>query len=278
MNKSIFPTVIIFFLSFFFVSAVNAQTSVRGRVMDVVSQEPIPGAAAVLLKPDSSIYKGAPTSPEGIFSIDNVDAGNYILQIRSVGYKYQYKSIVVANEPVRTGPIFLEVDSKNLKELNVEGAQVRTEQKGDTTQFNAAAFKTNPDANLEDLVKKMPGMTVENGTLKAGGETVQKVLIDGKEFFGDDAATALKNLPAEVVEKIQVFDRLSDQAQFTGFDDGNSRRSINVITKGGGMKNASFGKFYAGYGTEDRFNAGFNYNKFKGNRKFTILGQSNNIN
>ncbi len=256
----------------------HAQTSVRGRVMDKVTQEPIPGAAAVLLKPDSSIYKGAPTSPEGIFSIENVDAGNYILQIRSVGYKYQFKSIVVANEPVRTGPIFLEIDSKNLKELNVEGAQVRTEQKGDTTQFNAAAFKTNPDANLEDLVKKMPGMTVENGTLKAGGETVQKVLIDGKEFFGDDAATALKNLPAEVVEKIQVFDRLSDQAQFTGFDDGNSRRSINVITRGGGLKNASFGKFYAGYGTEDRFNAGFNYNKFKGNRKFTILGQSNNIN
>lgn len=246
--------------------------------MDKVTQEPIPGTAAVLLKPDSSIYKGAPTSPEGIFSIDNVDAGNYILQIRSVGYKYQYKSIVVANELVRTGPIFLEIDSKNLKELNVEGAQVRTEQKGDTTQFNAAAFKTNPDANLEDLVKKMPGMTVENGTLKAGGETVQKVLIDGKEFFGDDAATALKNLPAEVVEKIQVFDKLSDQAQFTGFDDGNSRRAINVITRGGGLKNASFGKFYAGYGTEDRFNAGFNYNKFKGNRKFTILGQSNNIN
>lgn len=262
----------------FFVSGLDAQSSVRGRVMDKASQEPIPGAGAVLLKPDSSIYKGAPTSPEGIFSIDNVDAGNYILQIRSVGYKYQNKSIVVANEPVRTGPIFLEVDSKNLKELNVEGAQVRTEQKGDTTQFNAAAFKTNPDANLEDLVKKMPGMTVENGTLKAGGETVQKVLIDGKEFFGDDAATALKNLPAEVVEKIQVFDRLSDQAQFTGFDDGNSRRSINVITRGGGMKNASFGKFYGGYGTDDRFNAGFNYNKFKGNRKFTILGQSNNIN
>lgn len=278
MNKSIFFTLFALFLSFFFVSELIAQTSVRGRVMDGSNQEPIPGAAAVLLKPDSSIYKGAPTSPEGIFSIDNVDAGNYILQIRSVGYKYLFKPIVVANEPVRTGPIFLEIDSKNLKELNVEGAQVRTEQKGDTTQFNAAAFKTNPDANLEDLVKKMPGMTVENGTLKAGGETVQKVLIDGKEFFGDDAATALKNLPAEVVEKIQVFDRLSDQAQFTGFDDGNSRRSINVITKGGGMKNASFGKFYAGYGTEDRFNAGFNYNKFKGNRKFTILGQSNNIN
>lgn len=278
MNKSIYSIIIILFLSLIIVPEVHAQTSVRGRVMDKVTQEPIPGAAAVLLKPDSSIYKGAPTSPEGIFSIDNVDAGNYILQIRSVGYKYQYKSIVVANEPVRTGPIFLEIDSKNLKELNVEGAQVRTEQKGDTTQFNASAFKTNPDANLEDLVKKMPGMTVENGTLKAGGETVQKVLIDGKEFFGDDAATALKNLPAEVVEKIQVFDRLSDQAQFTGFDDGNSRRSINVITRGGGLKNASFGKFYAGYGTEDRFNAGFNYNKFKGNRKFTILGQSNNIN
>ena len=110
-----------------------------------------------------------------------------------------------------------------------------------------------------------------------GGGKLQKITIDGKEFFGDDAAMALKNLPAEVVDKIQVFDRLSDQAQFTGFDDGNSRKGMNVITRGG-MKNAEFGKFYGGYGTEERYNAGVNYNKFNGNRKFTVLGQSNNIN
>ncbi len=226
---------------------------------------------------DSAFYKASTSNQEGLFQIEDVASGSYLLKVSMLGFAPQWKSVIVANEPVRAGMFKLEASSKELAEQQVESTQIRTEQKGDTTQFNAGAFKTNPDATLEDLVKKMPGMVVENGQVKVGGEQVQKITIDGKEFFGDDAAMALRNLPAEVVDKIQVFDRLSDQAQFTGFDDGNSRKGMNVITRGG-MKNAEFGKFYGGYGTEDRFNAGANYNKFKGNRKFTFLGQSNNIN
>jgi hypothetical protein len=153
-----------------------------------------------------------------------------------------------------------------------------SQQKGDTTQYNASQFKVNPDATTEDLIKKMPGITVErDGTVTAQGEQVRKVTIDGREFFGDDATTALRNLPSEVVDKIQVFDRLSDQAQFTGVDDGNSERAINIVTKAG-IKNGQFGRIYAGYGTDQRYSAGGNVSFFKGDRRLSFVGNFNNIN
>ncbi|OYU97812.1 MAG: hypothetical protein CFE21_05000 [Bacteroidetes bacterium B1(2017)] len=166
---------------------------------------------------------------------------------------------------------------QKLNEVTVEGTQIRVEQKGDTTSINAGAYKVNPDATAEDLVKKMPGISVENGTVKAQGEDVKKILVDGKEFFGDDAQMALKNLPAEVVDKVQVFNRLGDQAQFTGFNDGNTDKTMNITTKSG-KNNGKFGKVYAGYGTDDRYQAGLNLNLFKGDRRITVLGLSNNIN
>ncbi|MFN5317320.1 MAG: outer membrane beta-barrel protein [Bacteroidia bacterium] len=255
----------------------GAQQTVRGRVSSAADNQPVAGAIAQILRSDSTLYKASTSNQEGLFQFEDVADGSYLLKVSMLGFVPQWKSITVTGEPFRAGMFRLEASTKELAEQQVEATQIRTEQKGDTTQFNAGAFKTNPDATLEDLVKKMPGMVVENGQVKVGGEQVQKITIDGKEFFGDDAAMALKNLPAEVVDKIQVFDRLSDQAQFTGFDDGNSRKGMNVITRGG-MKNAEFGKFYGGYGTEERYNAGVNYNKFNGNRKFTVLGQSNNIN
>src|SRR5690606_6931434 len=134
---------------------------------------------------------------------------------------------------------------------------------GDTTEYNASAFKTNPDAVAEDLITKMPGITNENGTIKAHGEEVKKVLVDGKEFFGDDVNTALKNLPADVIEKIQVFDMMSEQAQFTGFNDGNTQKALNIKTKNG-INHAVFGKVYGGFGyiNDARYNTGGNMNWF----------------
>jgi hypothetical protein len=169
-------------------------------------------------------------------------------------------------------------DSKLLKEVIIEEKQIRAQQMGDTTQYNASAFKPNKDATTEDLLTKMPGITTDNGTVKVNGEEVKKVLIDGRPFFGDDPRTAIQNLPANVIDKIQVFDKLSDQSTFTGFDDGNAQKTINIITKNG-IGNSSFGKFYAGYGgPNNRYNAGLNYNTFKGDRRFSILAMSNNIN
>jgi hypothetical protein len=124
----------------------------------------------------------------------------------------------------------------------------------------------------------MPGITVDkSGTVTAQGDQVKKVTVDGKEFFGDDATAALKNLPAEIIDKIQVFDKLSDQAQFTGFDDGNSTKSINIVTKTG-TRNGQFGRVYAGYGTDDRYAAGGNVSFFKGDRRVSLVGLFNNIN
>src|SRR5205085_12440292 len=121
--------------------------------------------------------------------------------------------------------------------------------KGDTTQYNADAFKTSRDATSEDLVTKMPGITIQDGKVQAQGEDVKKVTVDGRPFFGDDPNSVLKNLPAEVIDKIQVFDKKSDQSQFTGFDDGNNTKTINIVTKPQ-FRNGTFGKVYGGYGMD----------------------------
>ena len=109
------------------------------------------------------------------------------------------------------------------------------------------------------------------------GEAVKKVTVDGRDFFGDDATAALRNLPAEIIDKIQVFDKLSDQAAFTGFDDGNSTKAINIVTKAG-MRNGQFGRVYAGYGTDNRYSAGGNVSFFKKDRRLSFVGLFNNIN
>ena len=158
------------------------------------------------------------------------------------------------------------------------------EMKGDTSEINATNFKVNPDASAEDLVKKMPGVTSSNGEIQAQGEAVKKVLVDGKPFFGDDPNAALKNLPAEIVSKVQIYDGQTDKNAFTGLNDGNTTKTMNIITKGG-VKNGEFGKLYLGTGysiegTGDAFKykGGLIYNKFSDNQRFTILYQGNNIN
>ncbi|MCZ8286224.1 MAG: TonB-dependent receptor, partial [Bacteroidia bacterium] len=175
------------------------------------------------------------------------------------------------------GTISLSQNSTILKEVLVEGKAPLATQNGDTTSFNSSAYKVNKDASAEDLVGKMPGVTVTDGKVQAQGEDVKQVLVDGKPFFGDDAAAVLKNLPAEVIDKVQVFDKKSDQALLTGFEDGNTAKTINIVTKPQ-FRNGVFGKVYAGYGYEDKYTGGFTTNIFKGNRRISILGQSNNIN
>ncbi len=153
-------------------------------------------------------------------------------------------------------------------------------QKGDTSQFNAGSYKTNPDANAQDLITKMPGVTVDpaSGKVQAQGEQVQRILVDGKEFFGNDPDAVLKNIPAEVIDKIQVYDRASDQAQFTGFDDGNQQKTINIVTKPQ-FRNGQFGRVQAGYGPQDdRYQVSGNINQFKGKQRLSVVAQSNNIN
>ncbi|MEO7175104.1 MAG: TonB-dependent receptor [Saprospiraceae bacterium] len=224
-----------------------------------------------------SLSFGSSSDQFGNFSFTVPSPGTYEVEATYIGYKPFKKTITVETIALQMGTISMEEDAILLKDLEVEGVSSRGEQRGDTTQYNASAFKVNKDANAEDLVGKMPGIQVENGTVKSQGENVKRVLVDGKPFYGDDATIALKNLPAESIDKIQVFDKMSEQSQFTGFDDGNAEKTINIVTKPG-FNGAKFGKVYAGYGTDDRYQAGVNENYFKDDRKIGIIAQTNNIN
>ncbi len=171
--------------------------------------------------------------------------------------------------------------------LPMEGALIKVQAvtiKGDTTEMNASSFKVNPDASAEDLVSKMPGVTSSNGQIQAQGEQVKKVLVDGKPFFGEDPNAALKNLPAEVVGKIQIYDAKSEQSLFSGIDDGNTTKTMNIVTKSQ-FRNGLFGRMFSGVGTAIegtgdpiKNKAGITVNSFKGNRRLTFLSQMNNIN
>ncbi|MCK7527353.1 MAG: hypothetical protein MZV64_61990 [Ignavibacteriales bacterium] len=129
----------------------------------------------------------------------------------------------------------------------------------------------------EELITKIPGVIREDGKIKTQGEDVKQILVDGKQFFGDDPDIALKNLPAELIEKIQIYDKMSDQAQFTGFDDGQSSKTINIITRQDRQR-GQFGKLYAGYGTDDRYLSGGNLNLFSSERRIALIGLVNNVN
>jgi hypothetical protein len=230
-----------------------------------------------LTKPsDAAFKKLAQTDEKGLFTFTSLAKGTYNLYVSYVGFIAQPIAQIVVNDSlVNLGKI--QLVRKQTNEAAVVTGTPTVQQKADTIVYNASQFKTNPDATVEDLVKKMPGITIENGVVKAQGEEVKKVTIDGKDFFGDDATAALRNLPADIVDKIQVFDRMSDQAAFTGFDDGNSQKALNIVTKAG-LKNGQFGRVFGGYGTQDRYQLGGNVSFFKGNRRISLIGQANNIN
>ncbi len=254
----------------------SAQTfDLSGKVFEKENLQPIIGAS-IAVKKDGKILAGSASDEKGFFQVKRLPADTYQISFSYVGLKTKTQQVIVGSDRYM-GAVVLEKNTNALEELKIEATQIRVEQKGDTTSINAAAYKVNQDATAEDLVKKMPGITIENGTVKAQGEDVKKILVDGKEFFGDDANMALKNLPAEIIDKVQIFNRASDQAQFTGFNDGNTDKTMNITTKSG-RNNGTFGKLYAGYGTNDRYQAGGNMNFFKGDRRITVLGLSNNVN
>ncbi len=248
--------------------------------MDAEDHSPLTGATIKLVPlTDSTNWQGTAADDSGKFEFSNLTKGLYLLQINYIGYKLTEQKVFMGEEEKHLGAVNVAKSSTTLKDVNVVEKAVRVEQKNDTSEYNAAAFKTSKDANVEDLITKMPGITNENGTIKAQGEQVKKVLIDGKEYFGDDAQLAMKNLPSDIVDRVQVFDQMSDQSFFTGFDDGNSQKAMNILTKKG-SNNGVFGKVYAGYGylTDSRYSAGASINYFDGNRRLSLIGMSNNVN
>ena len=267
--------------SMFFGLAMMAQTpSIRGLVRDE-DKLPISSATvSVFTKKDSSQAgtKNSVTDARGRFLLPTFVKGGFIIEISSIGYEKFRKEITTAEGMKELSLISLKKQGKELESITIVSKTPPVKMKGDTSEFSASQFKVNPDATTEDLIKKMPGITVaRDGTVTAQGEQVRKVTIDGKDFFGDDASAALKNMPSDVVDKIQVFDKLSDQAQLTGFDDGNSIKTVNIVTKST-IKNGQFGRVFAGGGTDERYSSGGNISLFKGNRRISLVGNFNNIN
>lgn len=262
-----------------------AQTvPVSGRVLDAKDQAPLIGANVLLTRlAADSARTGAAVEPTGAFTVPGVAPGRYRLTVSFLGYQTIKRAVTVGQEPVDLGSMSLAAGGVTLKGVEVTGQAAAAVQKGDTAQYNARAFKTNPDANAQDLITKMPGVTVDpsTGKVQAQGEQVQRILVDGKEFFGNDPDAVLKNLPAEAIDKIQVYDRASDQAQFTGFDDGNQQKTINIVTKPS-FRNGQFGRVLAGVGrggdNQTRYRASGNINSFRGKQRFSVIAQTNNVN
>lgn len=251
---------------------------VKGSVKDANDRHSLMGAN-IALKPIREDMNAIFTTSNsnGNFEINNVPQGRYIIEITFLGYESFQDTVRPRQRPVIEYNVLLQPSFVQLDQVTVTGQAIAAEQKGDTVQFNARAFKVNPDANAEDLITKIPGLVRDGGVVKAQGEEVKQVLVDGKPFFGDDPNIALRNLPADLIEKIQIFDRLSDQAQFTGFDDGNTSKTINIITRPD-RRTGQFGKLYGGYGSNDRFTSGGNVNYFSSETKISIIGLGNNVN
>jgi len=266
-------------LALFCYSFAQAQNfTVSGRIQDTESGTALAGANLRLQSVrDTNVIFNTLADTSGRFRFNNIPRDSFRLFISSIGYETLTRIVRVDSGNVNLGRITVTRASRELTGVTVTANTAPATQKGDTVQFNASQFKVNPDASAEDLARKIPGITVENGQVKAQGENVRRVTIDGRELFGDDATAALRNLPAEIIDKIQVFDRLSDQAQATGFDDGNTSKEINIVTKAN-MRNGQFGRVYAGYGTDERYQAGGNTTFLKNNRRISVVGNFNNIN
>ena len=263
--------------------AMSAQTlSIKGHIEDNKHQ-PLPGATVtVWLKDSPNVRTGNVSNKDGVFVINNLYVGTYIMQVSFVGFNTETQTIKVTQNGQDVGTILLREKSVALNEVTAVGRLTRAVQISDTMRYNADAFKTIQGASAETLISKMPGIVVDNqGNIQAQGETVQNVLVDGKPFFNGDPTLALKNLPADIVQNIEVFDKQSDQAAFTGFDDGNSIKTINVVTRRN-MRTGIFGKIVDGIGEDHSHDVDYqssaSINIFNGNRRITLLGMSNNIN
>lgn len=222
----------------------------------------------------------------GAYQFKGIPAGEYRMTATSLGYKTATQNIKVTGEKTMTIPAWMmEEDNLKIEAVSVTTQAVRTTINGDTIVYNAAAYKVLPDADADELLAKMPGIKVDGGTVEAQGETVQKILIDGREFFGNDVSTAIKTLPAEAIKSVEVFDKLSDEAEFSGIDDGNSYKAINIVTHNK-MKTAIFGKMNAQYAFEPRSyektkhygSVDGNLNFFREKSKTTLRFRANNMN
>ena len=269
----------------------TAMAQQKGKVsfvlLDSESKQAVIGAVVELYptaKPDNKRYYTS--NVDGSVNLPSLEYGEYTILATSLGYADLTKTFTVKSASLNLGKISMKESTTRIDTVVKEVKSLRASQNGDTLSYNAGAFKVSSDSDVEGLLKKMPGINITDGSVEAQGETVQKVFVDGKEFFGEDVNTAIKSLPAEAVERVEVFNKLSDQAEFSGMDDGEGYKAINIVTKTN-MRQGQFGKMYGGYGyqpeTDDitshhKYTVGGNVNFFHGDSRLSVLALFNNIN
>ena len=231
-----------------FAAAAFAQKGgVTATVVDADTGESVVGAVLTLTPVKTPEKKQYFTSAfKGAVSIPSLAYGEYSLSVAFLGYNNLDMTFRVSASKVSLGLLKLK-PGVQIETVVKEAKALRTSQKGDTVSYNAGAFKVTNDADVEGLLKKMPGITVSDGTVEAQGEQIKKVFVDGKEFFGEDVTTAIKSLPAQAVDRVEVYNKLSDAAEFSGMDDGEGYKALNIVTHAN-MRQGQFGKLYAGYG------------------------------
>ncbi|HEY8937466.1 MAG TPA: TonB-dependent receptor [Cyclobacteriaceae bacterium] len=255
--------------------------TIKGNVVDTVSS-PMPYATVVLLQAkDSTLVNFGVTNTKGAFELKNIASGNYHLKVTFVGFATFTKNLSSSDfsSPVVDLQVLkMQSSSQILNEVTVVGEAVPVTMKRDTIEYNASSFKTKANGTVEDMLKKMPGIEVQtDGSIKAQGEQVQRVMVDGHEFFGRDPKLATRNLPADAINKVQVYDKKSDQSVFTGIDDGQTEKTINLQLKES-KRNGAFGNVVGGVGSNDRWQGRANINRFAKGQQLSFLGMGNNVN
>ena len=276
MNKRIFSLLALSCLS---VATLIAAT-VKGRIVDSQGQPLIGATATLLALPDSTIVTGSMTDADGAYIFNKLTPRRYVLKASMTGMDTEKTDFTVADttKTIELPTLKLYDESTVLKELVVKGVKTAVVAKEDTIEFNADSFHTTENAVVEDLLKKLPGVEVgSDGSITSNGKTVSKILVNGKEFFGDDPQMATKNFSAKAVSKVQVVDRKSEQSRLTGVDDGEEETVINLEVKKG-MEESWFGNVRAGYGTDDRYSGNLFVTRMADGNRISLIGRANNVN
>ena len=268
-----------------FTALANAQGqagrgTIKGKLIDDATKEAIQEAnIRILNQKDSTYVTGIASERNGTFSIP-IRNGNYIVHISYIGYSDMFKDVSInnSNATANLGTLSLHEDGVLLSDALITAKALEVVVRGDTVEYNADSYKVSESAVIEDLLKKMPGVEIDaDGKITVNGQEIKKILVDGKEFFSDDPKVASKNLPAKMVDKLQVLERRTDMSLMTGFDDGDEEMVINLTVKPG-MKEGVFGNAFAGYGSQDRYEANAMVNYMRDKDQLTFLGGLNNTN
>lgn len=258
-------------------SMAMGQVVLKGRVLDATSKEPLPQSNVRLINAEGKMQAGRSTDGRGAFALPSVPEGRYKLVISYVGYK-TYEETLNLKKGTQTLRDVLLAESTTLGEVSVVAKATEVVVKGDTIEYNAGSFATSEGDAVLELIKKLPGAEVDDkGNVKVNGKDISQIMVDGKRFFANDPKVALKNLPAELVDKVQVLSRETDNARMTGFSDGDDETVINLSIKPG-RKQGLFGSAYVGVGTNNRYEANAIVNRISGQKQWTVLGGSNNTN